>query len=92
MLVLLTATAFADGAAIFKSKCAVCHGPDGKGQTPVGKALKARNLGSAEVQKQADAALSKTVAEGKEKMPAYKSSLTADNIKQVVAHIRTFKK
>ncbi len=26
-----TAAAAADGAALFKSKCAVCHGPDGAG-------------------------------------------------------------
>ena len=39
----------ADGAAIYKSKCASCHGADGKGETPAGKAMKVRDLGSAEV-------------------------------------------
>ncbi len=28
-----------DGGAIYKANCAMCHGPDGKGQTPVGKSL-----------------------------------------------------
>jgi mono/diheme cytochrome c family protein len=91
-LTLVAGAAFADGAAIFKSKCALCHGPDGKGQTPVGKSMKARDLGLPEVQKQTDAVLSKIVEDGKGKMPGYKSSLGPDDIKQVVAHIRTFKK
>ena len=29
----------ADGPAIFKSKCAACHGQDGKGETAMGKKL-----------------------------------------------------
>jgi cytochrome c6 len=90
-LTLLAGAAFADGAAIFKSKCAMCHGADGKGQTPVGKSMKARDLGSPEVQKQTDAELSAVVADGKGKMPGYKSSLGPEAIKQLVAHIRTFK-
>ena len=47
----LPVVAFADGAAIFKTKCAPCHGADGSGQTPVGKNLKVKDLRSAEVQK-----------------------------------------
>lgn len=92
VVTLLAGAALADGAATFKSKCAMCHGSDGKGQTPVGKSMKARDLGSRDVQKQTDAALSKTVADGKGKMPGYKSSLGPGDIKQVVVHIRTFKK
>ena len=92
LFTLLATAAFADGAAIFKAKCAMCHGPDGKGQTPVGKTMKARDLGLPEVQKQTDEALGKGVAAGKGKMPAYKSSLSPDDIKQVVAFVRTFKK
>ena len=36
------------GKALFKTKtqpnCETCHGPDGKGDTPTGKAIKARNF------------------------------------------------
>ena len=35
---------FADGAAIYKTRCAPCHRPDGSGQTPVGKNLKVQDL------------------------------------------------
>src|SRR5258706_2509401 len=38
----------ADRAAVYKAKCAGCHGADGSGQTAMGKAMKLRDLGSAE--------------------------------------------
>ena len=34
----------ADGAAVFKAKCATCHGPDGAGQTSIGKSMKIKDL------------------------------------------------
>jgi mono/diheme cytochrome c family protein len=81
-----------DGAAIYKSKCAMCHGPDGAGQTTMGKNLKLRNLGSAVVQAQTDAQLNKWIADGKGKMPAYKAKLTPADIDALVGFIRTLKK
>jgi mono/diheme cytochrome c family protein len=87
-----TAGAQSDGAALFKAKCAPCHGPDGKGQTPMGKAVKARDLGSEEVQKESDAQLTEIVNNGKGKMPAYKGKLTDAQIKDLVAFVRTLKK
>src|SRR5438067_13906850 len=81
-----------DGAAIFKAKCAMCHGPDGSGQTAMGKSLKIRALGSAEVQKQTDAELTNIIANGKNKMLPYKGRLTSEEIKAVVGHIRTFRR
>jgi len=79
----------ADAAAdVFKSKCAMCHGPDGKG-----KMAGTKDLGSADVQKLSDADLAATITNGKPpKMPAYKGKLTDDQIKSLVAYVRTFKK
>ena len=37
------------GEKIYKAKCASCHGPDGAGATPAGKATKARAICSDEV-------------------------------------------
>jgi cytochrome c6 len=79
------------GAATYKTKCAVCHGPDGKGDTSVGKTNKIRDLGSADVQKQSDAELTTTIADGKGKMPAYGKSLKPDQVKELVAFIRSLK-
>lgn len=81
-----------DGAAVFKAKCAACHGADGKGDTSMGKAMKLRDLGSDDVQKQTDAQLIEITENGKGKMPGYKGKLTDDQIKQLVSYIRSLKK
>src|SRR5215467_16215303 len=84
---------FADGGAdTFKAKCAMCHGPSGAGDTTMGKNLKLRDLGSADVQKQSDDELMAIITKGKNKMPAYDGKLSGDQIKDVVKYIRTLKK
>ncbi len=80
-----------DAAAIYKSKCAICHGPDGSGQTAVGKSMHIRDLRSADVQKQTDAELEKIISDGKEKMPAYKGKVTEGDIDNLVKWIRSIK-
>jgi len=88
---LLSAPAKADVAAAeatFKTKCAGCHGADGKGKD----AMKTRDLASADVQKMSDAELSAIISNGKPpKMPAYKT-MTPDQVKDMVAYIRSLKK
>jgi cytochrome c6 len=82
----------ADGAAVYKAKCASCHAADGSGNSPMGKKMGLRDLGSAEVQKQTDAQLTEITAKGKGKMPGYESKISAEELKAVVAHMRTMKK
>src|ERR1700738_3153436 len=65
-------------AALYKTKCAACHGADGKGETAVGKTNKVRDLGSSEVQQQSDADLAAVITSGKGKVPAYGKSLKPD--------------
>ena len=77
-----------DAATLFKTKCAVCHGADGSGNTAQGKALKVRDLRSAEVQKMTDAQMTEIISKGKNKMPALGKNFSPDQIKQLVAHIR----
>ena len=81
-----------DVAALYKSKCAACHAPDGGGDTPAGKAMKVVDLRSPEIQKMTDAQLIDATTNGKDKMPAYKGKITDDQIKQLVAYIRQFAK
>jgi mono/diheme cytochrome c family protein len=81
-----------DGVVTYKTKCAVCHGTDGSGDTAQGKALKVRDLRSAEVQKMSDAQMTDIITKGKGKMPAIGKSLSADQVKQLVAHIRAMGK
>jgi mono/diheme cytochrome c family protein len=82
----------AAGAALYKTKCAACHGADGTGATAVGKADSIRDLGSADVQAQSDAALTTIIASGKGKMPAYGKNLKPEQIQSMVAYIRSLKK
>jgi mono/diheme cytochrome c family protein len=77
--------------ATYKAKCAMCHGADGKGETATGKTLKVKDFASAEVQKMSDEDLSEVISKGKGKMPAYKT-LTPEQVKDLVAHIRVFGK
>jgi cytochrome c6 len=76
---------------LYKSKCAACHSADGSGSA-MGKKLGAHDFQTAEVQKISDAELSDIITNGKNKMPAYGKSLKADDIKGLVAYIRTLKK
>ena len=78
------------GEKLYASKCAACHGPDGKGQTAMGKSNKLRDLASSDVQKLSDEDLSAIIAGGKNKMPAYGKSLKPDQIKELVAYVRAF--
>lgn len=81
----------ADAPAVFKAKCAACHGADGKGQTAVGKTMKIRDFHSADVQKQSDADLTKIIESGKGKMPSFKGKLTNEEVASVVKYIRSLK-
>ncbi len=77
------------GEKVYKAKCATCHGPEGKGETPAGKATKARDFCSEEVQKETDEEWTAILVNGKNKMPAYDKKLTDAEIKDVIAYIRT---
>jgi cytochrome c6 len=91
-LVSVPARAQDAGAATYKTKCAACHGADGKGDTAVGKTNKIRDLSSGDVQQQSDADLTGIITNGKGKMPAYGKSLKADQVKDLVTYIRSLAK
>jgi cytochrome c6 len=90
----MSGSAFAADATadVYKSKCASCHGADGKGDTPAGKNMKVKDLASDDVQKQADADLAGVIEKGKKPMPGYEGKLTKDQIDGLVKWIRTLKK
>lgn len=77
-----------DAPSLFKSKCAICHSPDGSGSGPVGKSLNIPDLRSGDVQKNSDADLIGIVTNGRNKMPAQKDKLSEDQIKQLVSFVR----
>ena len=79
-------------AAAYKQKCISCHGVDGKGDTPAGKAMKVRSFASPETAKMSDQELADIIEKGKGKMPKYGASMNSDEIKAMVAYIRTLAK
>jgi mono/diheme cytochrome c family protein len=80
------------GAGTYKAKCMMCHAADGSGNTPAGKSMGALSFKSAALIKASDTDLIAATTNGKGKMPAYKSQLTAAQIADVVAYIRTLQK
>jgi mono/diheme cytochrome c family protein len=92
-----TTNAFAaDGKAVYDDNCAKCHGDDGKGQSKMGQKVGARDYTDAAVQASfTDEQGFKSVKEGLKKddktlMKPY--PLSDDDIKSVIAYMRTFKK
>ena len=79
-----------DAASVFKTKCAVCHGPDGSGNTKMGLQLKAADLRSDLVQKQTNDQLTDAITNGKNgKMPPWGETLKPDQIKGLVVYVRS---
>jgi mono/diheme cytochrome c family protein len=73
----------------YKEKCVMCHAADGSASSPAGKASKARDFCAPEVAKQTDAEFADVIVKGRNKMPAYDKKLTDEQIKQLVAYIRS---
>jgi cytochrome c553 len=76
-----------DGAATYKAKCAMCHGPDAAGKP----AMKAPSLISDEAKKKSDSDLATAITGTAKHTPAVKS-LAADDVKAVIAYIRSLQK
>jgi len=87
-LLFLPASHADDTAALYKSKCAMCHKADGSGNA----AMKVPDIRTAEVQKETDAQLIEATTNGKGKMPAQKGKLTEAQIKDLVKYIRELAK
>ena len=50
----VTSLAQSSGTDTYKAKCQMCHGTDGLGNTPAGKAMKARPFNAPDVLKESD--------------------------------------
>ncbi|HKW86325.1 MAG TPA: cytochrome c [Nitrospiraceae bacterium] len=80
------------GKIIYEQRCAVCHGPQGRGDGPEAPFLSPRpgNLVSAGTSVKSDADLMAVIADGKPRtaMPAWKDLLTEEQRRDVLAYIR----
>ena len=88
----------ADVKALWDANCAQCHGKDGKADTKMGKTLSAKDLTDPAVQsaftdaKATDSIKNGVKENGKTTMKAFAGKLTEDDIKALVAYVRTLKK
>jgi cytochrome c553 len=88
----------ADAKASWDKECAKCHGADGKGQTKMGRQSGAKDYTDPKVQAEMDDAKAVTRIKdglkenGKEKMKPYADKFSEDEMKALVAHMRSFKK
>ena len=82
----------ANGQKVFQEKCERCHGKDGSGNTSFGKALRAADLRSVDVQKKTDADFYLQIDKGKKNMPPFGASLDKTQINDVIAYVRQFGK
>jgi mono/diheme cytochrome c family protein len=88
----------ADAKTNWANNCAQCHGPTGKGDTKMGKMVGAMDL--TDPKKQAsftDAKATQSIKEGvkqngKTTMKAFGGKLSDDEIKALVAYVRSLKK
>ena len=82
----------------YEANCKKCHGEDGKGQTKMGQKSGCKDYTDAKVQADMkDDQAFKSIKDGmkdgdKELMKPFAEKLKDDEIKALVAHMRTFKK
>ncbi|HVN84608.1 MAG TPA: cytochrome c [Candidatus Binatia bacterium] len=96
LILVLTGEALAGdvskGQALFAARCSFCHGPEGKGDGPVGAALKPppTNLASSEYWRNANLQRVREVLKnGKSGTAMPPSQLSAEEIEDVVAYLET---
>ena len=86
------APAVLDGATLFKTRCAICHGPDGHGDGPTAKALnpKPRNFHDvAYMNSRSDDSLLTVIRNGKGAMPKWGGVLKEEEIAELLKHVRS---
>ncbi|MDX6712050.1 MAG: hypothetical protein QOH96_3066 [Blastocatellia bacterium] len=82
----------ADVASLYDSKCAKCHGKDGRAKTMVGKMKHAQNFTDSKWQADAsDERLINSITNGKKSMPAFGKALSESQISGLAAFVRNFR-
>ena len=78
---------------LYMENCARCHGADGRGQTPMGRAFAVTNLADANWWKRervSDRRLTAAIRDGRKEMPAFGKKLSKEEIAALVAFVKTF--
>jgi len=83
------------GEDIFAENCASCHGTDGKGRTPAGKKLGAKDLTASKI---SEAEIARQILDGTKdpkgaaRMPAFKERLSPNDIPALADYVKSFRK
>jgi len=82
-----------DATSVYNSKCASCHGQDGRARSMHARHEHARDLTSSEWQDSvSDERIYNSISNGKGKMPAFKKKLSDSQIDELVSYVRRFRK
>jgi mono/diheme cytochrome c family protein len=86
-----------DAKALYEKECGKCHGPDGKGETKMGKKLGAKDYTDPKVQDamkddKAFKAIKEGMKDGEKVLMKPLEGATDEQIKALIAYMRTFKK
>jgi len=83
----------AAGKAVYDKSCKSCHGAVGTANPAIAKMMKVdmKDLGSADVQGQNDAAIKAIIETGKGKMHPI-TTVTGSSVDDVISYVRTLKK
>jgi mono/diheme cytochrome c family protein len=90
LLALPRCTAAQEGQRVYDQTCAKCHGADGAGNTVVGKAVGAKDLGSAEAKKLTEDEIRTQIEKGKNNMPPFQGTLTKAQVDSLIPIVRAF--
>lgn len=84
----------AKGNIIYETNCLVCHGERGKGDGPIGAALRPppADLTGPQARGKPDKDLLIVIRDGRAAMPAWKNRLHEQDIQHVLAYIRSLGK
>jgi len=83
----------ADARSSYNAKCASCHGRDGRSKTARGRRTHSRDLTDANWQNEtSDERMFNSINNGRGKMPAFKKSLSENEIEALVAYVRRLRR
>lgn len=81
-----------DGAVLFRRTCVMCHGPDGRADTPMGRRSGVKDLTASAL---GDERIRETIRHGarnaKGAMPAYGAKFSAAELDALVAFVRSLR-
>jgi len=83
------------GRDIYRARCSMCHGVEGRGDGPMAANLRPRPTNFADSTQwsaRTDSAVADVIMRGRRTMPAFGRMLTRVQVDSVVAHLRTLRR